>query len=179
MSAHVVSVNRSRGHTFSKPRVREVTLVEGLGVEGDAHSGTTVKHRSRVARDPDQPNLRQVHLVHEELFARLADAGYDVGPGDLGENVTTTGVDLLGLPVGTRVTLGGAVVTVTGLRNPCAQIDAFRRGLLKALLYRDEDGRTVRLSGVMGVVARGGVVRPGDPLDLELPPGPHHPLTTV
>ena len=117
MSAHVVSVNRSRGHTFSKPRVREATLVEGLGVEGDAHSGTTVKHRSRVARDPDQPNLRQVHLVHEELFARLADAGYEIGPGDLGENVTTSGVDLLGLPVGTRVTLGGAVVTVTGLRT--------------------------------------------------------------
>jgi len=179
MSAHVVSVNRSRGHTFSKPRVREVTLVEGLGVEGDAHSGSTVKHRSRVARDPDQPNLRQVHLVHEELFARLADAGYEVGPGDLGENVTTSGVDLLGLPVGTLVTLGGAVVTVTGLRNPCAQIDAFRRGLLKALLYRDEDGRTVRRSGVMGVVARGGVVRPGDRVDVELPPGPHHPLTTA
>lgn len=179
MNGRVVAVSRSAEHSFSKPAAEAVTLVEGIGVEGDAHSGATVQHLSRVARDPHQPNLRQVHLIHSELLDRLAGAGYDVGPGDLGENVTTAGVDLLGLPVGTRLHVGEAVVTVTGLRNPCRQIEAFRPGLLKEVLHRVEDGEVVRLTGVMGTVARGGVVRPGDEVTVELPPEPHHPLTTV
>ena len=175
----VVSVHVSPGHTFSKPSVEEIALLEGLGVEGDAHCGVTVKHRSRVAADPSQPNLRQVHLIHRELFAEVRDAGYDVRPGDLGENVTTEGIDLLGLPVGARLRIGTAVVAITGLRNPCQQINGFQSGLLKQVLRTEDNGEVVRLAGIMGTVARGGVVRPGDAIDVDLPPLPHHPLTRV
>jgi MOSC domain-containing protein YiiM len=156
-------------------------LLEGLGVEGDAHAGVTVKHRSRVRRDPTAPNLRQVHLVHGELHDELRAAGFDVGPGDMGENVTTRGVDLLGLPAGTLLRLGsgGAVVEVTGLRNPCVQLDGFADGLMRAVLDRDADGGLVRKAGVMGVVRAGGAVRPGDGIAVELPAGPHQPLQPV
>ncbi len=144
------------------------------------HAGVTVRHRSRVAQDPTQPNLRQVHLMHAELFEELAQAGYTVGPGQLGENVTTRGVDLLGLPVGTLLRLGAeAVVEVTGLRNPCGQIDGFRHGLLKQVVGRDESGAVVRKAGVMGVVRSGGEIRPGDPVTVTLPPEPHRPLERV
>ncbi|MDP5227107.1 MULTISPECIES: MOSC domain-containing protein [Arthrobacter] len=166
-------------HGFSKLTVSSVTLLEGLGVEGDAHCGVTVQHRSRVAADPSQPNVRQVHLIHTELFDDLATAGFTVLPGQLGENLSTRGVDLLGLPVGTRLTFGDAVITVTGLRNPCQQINDFRPGLLKQLVSQGEDGRTVRLAGVMGIVSRGGVVSSGDPITVTLPPAPHFPLTRV
>lgn len=176
----VDSVHVSPGHTFSKPAAAAVTLIEGVGVEGDAHAGVTVKHRSRVARDASTPNLRQVHLMHTELFDQLRGQGYAVAPGDLGENVTTTGVDLLGLPVGTRLHLGAdAIVTVTGLRNPCHQINDFRDGLLKQVLGKDESGAVVRRTGVMAIVSRGGTVAPGDPIAIELPPRPHLPLTVV
>lgn len=148
-------------------------------MSGDAHAGATVQHRSRVAADPSQPNLRQVHLIHGELFDTLRTAGYEVGPGDLGENITTQGVDLLGLPVGARLRIGEAVVTVTGLRNPCRQINDFRSGLLKELVHTDEDGAVVRLAGVMGIVSRGGSVSPGDAIEVELPEAPHFPLTRV
>ncbi|MFD6176176.1 MULTISPECIES: MOSC domain-containing protein [unclassified Isoptericola] len=178
-AARVVSVHASAVHGFSKPAVDEVVLVEGVGVAGDAHAGVTVQHRSRVAADPSQPNVRQVHLVHAELFDRLREAGHDVAPGDLGENLTTRGIDLLGLPVGTRLTIGDAVVTVTGLRNPCQQINDFQPGLLKQVLRRGDDGEVVRLAGVMGIVSRGGTVRPGEPIDVELPAPPHLPLTRV
>ncbi|MFB7796759.1 MOSC domain-containing protein [Isoptericola sp. NPDC056134] len=178
-TASVVAVHASAVHGFSKPALDQVVLVEGVGVEGDAHAGVTVQHRSRVAADPSQPNLRQVHLIHGELFDRLAAAGHDVAPGDLGENVTTRGIDLLALPVGTRLTIGDAVVTVTGLRNPCQQINDFQPGLLKQLLRRGADGEVERLAGVMGVVSRGGAVRPGDAVDVELPAPPHLPLTRV
>jgi len=155
-------------------------LVEGLGVEDDAHLGTTVKHRSRVARDPSQPNLRQVHLIHGELHDELRDTGFAVVPGQMGENITTRGVDLLRLPTGTRLRLGdSAVVEVTGLRNPCAQLDRIQRGLMAATLDRDEHGNLVRKAGIMGVVIAGGEVRPGDPILVELPPQPHRPLTPV
>jgi MOSC domain-containing protein YiiM len=155
-------------------------LVAGLGVEGDAHLGRTVQHRSRVARDPTQPNLRQVHLIHGELHDELRALGFEVGPGDLGENVTTRGVDLLGLPAGTRLRLGDeAVVEVTGLRNPCAQLDRFQDGLLAAVLDRDGDGELVRKAGVMGVVVTGGAVRPGDPIAVEVPPPPRAALRPV
>lgn len=175
----VDSVHASGDHGFSKASVDRIVLLEGVGVEGDAHAGVTVQHRSRVAADPSQPNLRQVHLIHGELFDRLAAAGHDVAPGDLGENVTTRGIDLLALPVGTRLTVGDAVVTVTGLRNPCQQINDFQPGLLKQLLRRGDDGEVERLAGVMGIVSRGGTVRPGDAVDVELPRPPHLPLTRV
>ncbi|MEL7978173.1 MOSC domain-containing protein [Isoptericola sp. F-RaC21] len=178
-TASVVSVHASAVHGFSKPAVDEVVLVEGVGVAGDAHAGVTVQHRSRVARDPSLPNVRQVHLIHAELFDVLRKVGHDVAPGDLGENVTTRGIDLLGLPVGARLTIGGAVVTVTGLRNPCQQINDFRPGLLQQVLRRGDDGEVERLAGVMGIVSRGGTVRPGDAIDVALPAPPHLPLTRV
>ncbi|HJQ03971.1 MAG TPA: MOSC domain-containing protein [Nocardioides sp.] len=177
--AEVVAVHRHASHAFSKTSHDEIRLLEGLGVEGDAHLGVTVQHRSRVARDPSQPNLRQVHLIHGELLDDLAAAGFEVAPGQLGENVTTRGVDLLGLPVGTRLRLGEAVVTVTGLRNPCVQIDRFAPGLLERLVRRGADGTVERLAGVMGIVSRGGVVAPGTAIGVDLPPEPHLPLTRV
>lgn len=180
MSGVVTAVSRSAAHTFSKPNQEGIRLLAGLGVEGDAHLGETVKHRSRVARDPSQPNLRQVHLIHAELHDELRAAGFAVSAGDMGENVTTRGVDLLGLPTGTRLRLGdGVVVEVTGLRNPCAQLDRFQPGLMRAVLGRDEHGALVRRAGIMGIVLAGGEVRPGDPVGVELPPEPHRPLEPV
>jgi MOSC domain-containing protein YiiM len=236
----VTAVARCESHAFSKPTGDEIVLVPGLGVEGDAHAGVTVRHRSRVAADPTQPNLRQVHLIHGELFEEVAAAGFAVTPGQLGENITTAGLDLLGLPRGAVLRFGrpggdaaaaategiategiavvagvGAVVeaagrakldgptagavaaliaaarrdaagvddrpavVVTGLRNPCRQIDGFRGGLLRLVAHRDAGGRLVRRAGVMGVVLRGGPVRPGDPVTVELPPLPHVPLDRV
>lgn len=178
MSGVVVAVSRDAEHRFSKPTEAVIRLLAGLGVEGDAHLGRTVQHLSRVARDPAQPNLRQVHLIHAELLEGLA--GYDVSAGQLGENVTTRGIDLLALPTGTRLRLGAdAVVEVTGLRNPCAQIDGFRPGLLKQVLGRDAQGAVVRLAGIMSIVLAGGDVRPGDPIHVEFPAGPHLPLEPV
>ena len=177
--ARVVAVARDDEHRFSKRVVDHVDLVEGLGVDGDAHAGRTVQHRSRVARDPSQPNLRQVHLVGQELLDELAAVGYVLTPGALGENVLTHGVDLLGLGRGTALHLGErAVVEVTGLRNPCRQIEAFRTGLLSRVLH-DDDGAVIRRAGVMSVVVRGGAVRAGDAVDVEPPRGPHLPLTPV
>lgn len=180
MDPYVLAVSRSAAHTFSKTVQPRVRMLAGLGVEGDAHQGVTVRHRSRVARDPGAPNLRQVHLIAAELLDELCGRGFRVAPGDLGENVTTYGLDLLGLPAGTLLRLGGeAVVEVTGLRNPCVQLDRFQQGLTAAVLDRDERGRLVRRAGVMGVVAAGGDVRPGDPILVELPPEPHLPLAPV
>jgi MOSC domain-containing protein YiiM len=180
MGGVVAAVSRSGSHTFSKPAAPMIRLVAGLGVEGDAHAGTTVKHRSRVRRDPSQPNLRQVHLVHAELHDELAAAGFTVRPGDIGENVTTRGLDLLALPTGTRLRLGPvAMVEVTGLRNPCTQLDAFQDGLMAAVLGRAEDGSVVRKAGVMAIVIAGGEVRPGDPVEVLLPEEPHVPLIPV
>lgn len=180
MSGTVTAVSSNDAYSFTKPNRDSVTLLTGLGVEGDVHAGVTVKHRSRVAQDPTQPNLRQVHLIQEELFDELREAGFEVAPGDLGENVTTRGIDLLTLPVGTLLHLGDeAVVEVTGLRNPCLQIDNFQGGLLKEVVGRDEAGAIVRKAGIMSVVAVGGVVRPGDPVKAELPAQPHRPLERV
>ena len=178
--AVVRAVHASTMHSFSKFAEPSIRLVAGLGVEGDAHAGVTVRHRSRVARDASAPNLRQVHLLQAELFDQLMTGGFAVWPGDLGENVTTHGIDLLGLPCGTRLHLGeGAVVELTGLRNPCGQIDRFQRGLLAATLERDAQGRLVRKAGVMAVVIAGGEVRPGDPISIERPAGPHRALEPV
>ena len=171
----VTAVSVSAGHTMRKPNAAAIRLLAGLGVEGDAHNGTTVKHRSHARRDPTKPNLRQVHLIHSELHAELAEQGFPgLRPGEMGENVTTAGVDLLGLPVGTKLHLGdAAVVEVTGLRNPCAQLDGIQPGLMKATLDRDADGELVMKSGIMGVVLAEGEVRPGDTIGVELPSAPH------
>ena len=176
----VESVNASPKHTLRKPRHLSIRLVEGVGVEGDAHAGATVKHRSRVRRDPTKPNLRQVHLIHAELHDELGARGFTVAAGQMGENVTTRGVDLLGLPAGTRLRLGGeAVVEVTGLRNPCIQLEKLQTGLMAAVLDRDAEGNLVRKAGVMAVVVAGGEVRPGDPIAIELPAPPHQPMAPV
>ena len=176
----VEAVSSGTSHGIGKQNADAIRLVEGMGVEGDVHAGPTVKHRSRVRRDPTQPNLRQVHLIHTELHEELAGQGFEVRPGEMGENVTTTGVELLALPTGTRLRLGReAVVEVTGLRNPCSQLDELAPGLMKAVLDRDPDGELVRKSGVMGVVLAGGEVRPGDPIEVELPAEPDVPLAPV
>jgi hypothetical protein len=180
MSGTVTAVSSNSEYSFTKPNRPGIRLLVGLGVEGDVHAGVTVKHRSRVAQDPTQPNLRQVHLLHEELFAEVGEGGFDVRPGELGENITTSGIDLLGLPVGTLLRIGAeAIVEVTGLRNPCRQIDNFQQGLLKAVVGRDEAGNIVRKAGIMGVVTVGGAVRPGDTIAVEFPDEPHRPLDRV
>ena len=180
MSGTVQAVSCSPTHTFAKPNQKSIQLLTGLGVEGDAHLGETVKHRSRVARDPSQPNLRQVHLIHAELHDELRAAGFAVSVGQMGENVTTRGIDLLGLPTGTRLRLGKtAVVEVTGLRNPCLQLDRFQPGLMAAVLGRDEHGALIRKARVMAIVLADGEVRPGDPIIIELPPAPHRSLEPV
>jgi MOSC domain-containing protein YiiM len=176
----VVAVHAARDHSMGKAHRPVITLVAGSGVEGDAHAGTTVRHRSRVAKDPTQPNLRQVHLIHAELHGELGRAGLDVGPGDMGENVTTRGIDLLALSTGTRLHLGSlAVVEVTGLRNPCRQLDGVVPGLMAAVLDRDDEGRLVRKAGIMSTVLVGGPIRAGDPIVVVGPDGPHRPLTPV
>ena len=180
MEGRVTAVSRSGVHEFSKANEESIRLLKGLGVEGDAHMGETVRHRSRVARDPSQPNLRQVHLIHDELHDELGEAGFAVAAGQMGENVTTRGIDLLSLPTRTRLHLGGtAVVEVTGLRNPCVQLEQIKEGLMAATLERDEQGKLVRKAGVMGVVDTGGEVRAGDPIRVELPPEPHEALEPV
>ncbi|MES1151014.1 MAG: MOSC domain-containing protein, partial [Dongia sp.] len=159
MKGSVVAVSRSKSHRFSKSTEMSISLLEGQGVEGDAHSGETVKHRSRVRVDPTQPNLRQVHLVHAELHDELKAAGFNVHPGDIGENITTRGIDLLALPTGTLLRIGRtAVIRITGLRNPCTQLDGFQQGLTAAVLDRDAEGRVVRKAGIMSVVLEGGEV---------------------
>jgi hypothetical protein len=180
MSAIVTAVSLSPSHTMSKGNLESINLIAGLGVEGDAHSGVTVKHRSRLQANPLPPNLRQVHLIHAELHQELAGKGFRVVPGQMGENVTTLGVDLLGLPTGTRLRLGpSAVVEITGLRNPCAQLDGLQPGLMNAVLDRDEAGELVRKAGIMGVVIEGGPVRVGDSIEVELPAEPHQRLRPV
>lgn len=176
----ITAVSLRKGHHFSKTNSLSIRLLKGLGVDGDAHMGETVKHRSRVAKDPTQPNLRQVHLLHEELFDELLAKDFVIRPGEMGENVTTRGIDLLGLPTGARLRLGEtAIVEVTGLRNPCVQIDRFQQGLLAATLDRDADGNLIRKAGVMAIVLTDGDVRPGDAIMIELPEEPHRRLQPV
>ncbi len=180
MNPTVLAVHHSPTHSFSKATTLSIRLIAGLGVEGDAHAGETVKHRSRVARDPSQPNLRQVHLIHAELHDELSAAGFAVKPGDMGENITTRGLDLLGLPTGARLHLGAsAVIEITGLRNPCIQLDRFRPGLMQATLDRDAAGNLIRKAGIMGVVLTGGDVQAGDGINVELPTGERRALGPV
>lgn len=180
MPALVLATSLSPTHTLSKPNAPGIRLLVGLGVEGDAHMGATVKHRSRVAQDPTQPNLRQVHLIHSELFEELKGSGFHVAPGQMGENITTSGIDLLGLPRHTRLYLGdSAIVEVTGLRNPCNQLNGIQDGLMQAVLGRDENNNLIRKAGIMGIVIQGGVVKPGDAIQVHLPEHPHLPLEKV
>jgi MOSC domain-containing protein YiiM len=180
MSGIVIAVSRSAQHTFSKANQEKIFLQACLGVEGDAHLGETIKHRSRVAVDPSQPNLRQVHLIHSELHDELQAAGFAIAPGQMGENITTRGIDLLSLPTGTRLYLGDtAVVELTGLRNPCTQLDKLQSGLMSAVLGRDADGKLIRKAGVMGIVIESGEICPSDSIRIELPPEPHQPLDRV
>ncbi len=180
MKGIVVAVASRADHGFSKDLRPSIRLVADEGVEGDAHRGITVKHRSRVARDPTRPNLRQVHLIHAELFDELRAAGYEIAPGDLGENVTTRGLALLGLATGTVLELGDAVrLEVTGLRNPCQQINKFRAGLMQAVLDYDAAGELVRKAGIMAVVRSGGWIRAGDAIRAVPPEEPFRPLRPV
>ncbi len=176
----VVAVSSSPTHTVSKPNSGGIRLLEGLGVEGDAHLGETVQHLSRKAANPAQPNLRQVHLIHEELHEELVAKGFPIVPGLMGENITTRGLPVLELPRGTRLRIGGeSVVEVTGLRNPCYQLDGIAPGLMAAVLDRAADGSLIRRAGIMGIVITGGIVRPGDAIEVELPDGPHERLHAV
>ncbi len=180
MPALVIAVSAYPTHAFSKPVLSHIHLLQGLGVEGDAHCGVTIKHRSRVAADPTQPNLRQVHLLHSELFEELHAQGFHLTPGQIGENILTRGIDLLALPVGAELALGPhARVRITGLRNPCAQLEQFQQGLLAAVLDRAEDGTLIRKAGIMGVVLAGGRVCAGDAIELALPSGPQIKLDRV
>ncbi|MBJ7553228.1 MOSC domain-containing protein [Marinomonas spartinae] len=176
----VVSLSKDKVHQFSKKVVDSLSILEGLGVEGDAHCGKTVKHRSRVAVDPAQPNLRQVHLIHSELLDELQNKGFDVTAGTMGENILTEGIDLLSLPQNTLLKIGKDVeLRVTGLRNPCAQLDNYQEGLTKAVLDRNEKGELIRKAGIMTVVVRSGVVTLQDAIEVILPPKPHLPLERV
>ncbi len=178
--ARVIAVCRSGSYTMSKPACQSIMLLEGLGVEGDAHMGVTVKHRSRLARDPLQPNLRQVHLMHAELFDELNLKGFALAPGQMGENITTQGINLLALPRATRLHLGAsAVVEITGLRNPCAQLNGLQAGLMEAVIERDDEHGLIRKAGVMGIVLSGGVVCAGDQVRIDLPVVPHEVLFPV
>jgi hypothetical protein len=180
LNAIVTAVGADTEHGVGKPLRRSIMLLEGFGVEGDVHAGATVKHRSRVARDATLPNLRQVHLIAAELHDELRDRGFEVGPGVMGENITTRGVELLRLPVGTRLLLGTeAVVELTGLRNPCKQLEGIQKGLMEATLERDAGGKLIRKAGVMSVVVEGGEVASGDEILVELPEEPHRPLEPV
>lgn len=180
MDGVVMAVSRNPSHALAKQPTEAIRLLAGQGVEGDAHAGATVQHRSRKRLNPDRPNLRQVHLLATELLDELRAQGFDVAPGRLGENVATRGVDLLALPAGARLRLGdAAVVEVTGLRNPCVQLDRFQAGLMEATLDRALDGGLIRRAGVMAIVVAGGPVRPRDPVAIELPAPPHRPLAPV
>ena len=170
MSAKVISVSKSENHTLQKWNEKEIKLIEGLGVEGDAHMGKTVKHRSRVIKDPTQPNLRQVHLIHIELHEELQEKGYNIRPGEMGENITTRGIDLLKLPKDTILKVGEeSEIKITGLRNPCHQLESIQEGLMKAVLDKDEEGNLIRKAGIMGVVISSGIIKVGDKIEIKLP----------
>ena len=179
MTGYVSAVAASPSHTMSKTRRDRILLIEGFGVEGDAHLGTTVKHRSRVATNPSAPNLRQVHLIHAELFNELRTKGFEIVPGQMGENITTRGIDLLALPPGTHLNFGWAVIEVTGLRNPCAQLDGIQPGLMEAVLERHPERGLIRKAGIMAVVIKSGEVRAGNKIRVTLPANNHEPLKPV
>ena len=176
----IIAVSKLPTHRLNKDNQPSINLLAGLGVEGDAHAGVTVKHRSRVAKDPTQPNLRQVHLIHSELLDELKEKDFSISPGQMGENITTKNIDLLNLPTGAKLFLGDmAVVEITGLRNPCIQLEGIQKGLMEAVLDRDENGNLIRKAGVMGIVLKGGEVKPGDKIKVEKPKGEFRKLEKV
>jgi hypothetical protein len=180
MHGIVEAVAKAPRHQLGKRISDEILLFAGSGVGGDAHAGVTVKHRSRARVNPDLPNLRQVHLIHGEFIDELVSKGFAVAPGAMGENVTTRGLPLLDLPRGARLLLGdSAVIELTGLRNPCIQLERLQTGLMEAALGRDANGRLIRKAGVMAIVIAGGTVRPGDSIGVELPAGPQLRLEPV
>ena len=179
MAGRVTAVSLSTTHSFHKSNRQSIELLAGLGIAGDAHCGKTVQHLSRVAKDPTQPNLRQVHLIHAELHDELRTKGFDIFPGQMGENITTRGIDFLKLPTDTLLHIGRARIQITGLRNPCAQLDRFKSGLMAAVLDKDAAGNLIRKAGIMGIVIAGGVVSTGDKIYVELPPQPHRSLERV
>jgi MOSC domain-containing protein YiiM len=179
MTAKVVAVACDSENRFSKQLQSSIRLLEGLGIVGDAHNGKIVKHRYLVKKNPAAPNLRQVHLIHEELFDELRIQGFDLQAGDIGENVLTSGIDLLGLPSGTRLTIGQAVIEITGLRKPCYQLDDFKKGLMKACIDQDAAGKPIFKSGIMSIVITSGDIKPGDEISVELPDKPHQALEIV
>jgi MOSC domain-containing protein YiiM len=180
MNPTVTSVSRSETYTFSKPSQPSIRLITALGVEGDAHLGVTVKHRSRIRKDPTRPNLRQVHLIHSELIAELNATGFSIHPGQLGENITTSGIDLLNLPTGAHLAIGPeAIIEVTGLRNPCQQLNDLQPGLMDACMTHNADGKNTARAGIMAIVLQGGLITPGDIIQITLPPQPQTPLTYV
>ncbi|BDS12158.1 MOSC domain-containing protein [Aureispira anguillae] len=180
MLGKVVALSKRASHQISKINHTQLKLLEGIGVEGDVHAGKTVKHRSRVAIDPNQPNLRQVHLIHSELFEELLSKGFQISAGQMGENITTQGIKLLELPKDTLLYIGEqAIVKITGLRNPCHQLNGLQEGLLKAVLDKDEQGNLIRKAGIMGIVLRGGSIALDDVIRIELPPLPFLPLERV
>ncbi len=176
----VLAVAKDGQHRFSKTTSPMIRLLKGKGVEGDAHCGEKVQHRSRVRVNPDQPNLRQVHLIAEETLEELSAKGFAVEPSQLGENITTRGIDLLSLPENTHLSVGDKVIlTITGLRNPCQQLNEHQPGLMQALLGRDENDQLLLKAGVMAVVTEGGEVKAGDPIKISYPAQPHKPLVRV
>ncbi|MEO1518832.1 MAG: MOSC domain-containing protein [Bacteroidota bacterium] len=176
----VLALSKSKTHTLNKYNCRDITLLKGLGVKGDAHMGKKVKHRSRVAKDPDQPNLRQVHLIHAELLEELREKNFLIEPGEMGENITTIGVDLLELPRHTILKIGKeAKIEITGLRNPCHQLNSIQNGLLKAVVAKDQDGNLIRKAGIMGIVLEGGEIRVGDEIEVYFPEKPYLKLDRV
>ena len=141
-------------------------------MEGDAHAGPFVRHRHLARRHPKMPNLRQVHLIPSELFQALRADGYELRPGDLGENILTAGLDLEALPLGTILKLGAeAAIELTGLRTPCVLIDRFKPGLKRRMLV-EEYGRPRFRCGVMAVVRSSGRISTGDAIAVRLPSEP-------
>ena len=167
----VAGVFVSGGHTFSKSERYSVTLLQGLGIEGDAHCGSTVQHLSDRKKNSTRSNLRQLHLIQSELIEELNATGFDVRPGDLGENITTGQIDLPALPQGTLLRIGDtAVVEITGLRTPCFKIERFRKGLRSAVTEHRHGGPATLKGALMAIVVAGGVVNRDDRIGVIIPP---------
>jgi MOSC domain-containing protein YiiM len=180
MTPQVTSVSLNPLHTFSKRPVPEIRILAHHGVEGDAHAGEKVQHLYRVRKNPNAPNLCQVHLIAEEFLEELRTQNFPIEPGQLGENIIVRSLDLCSLSVGATLRLGSdALIEITGLRDPCNQLNTLRPGLMKACLARSLDGTLIRKAGVMAIALVSGSVRPGDPIHLTLPPHPHRPMGPV
>ena len=115
-----------------------------------------------------------------EILSELNDKGFSVIPGELGENITTQGIDLLSLPQGCQLHIGKTtIIELTALRNPCVQIENFQTGMLKEVISKDKQGKIMRKLGMMGVVLSGGHVQPNDEITIQLPEQPHKSLEYI